>query len=216
MARSWRYQGCALLDECPRRRDRRRPGSAGRSPTRPPEMDQKSADAWRAALKASASKDPAAKTGAIREVMDAANAGSLEPGQALTLLAMLGDLDGAFAQAQLYEPLDFLRRPICSCRRPRPCVPIRGSFPWRASSAWSPTGAPPANGRTFATSRACLMTAASRRPRLSPNYAAPEYARGLLRSTSGGRPECRLWVKSSHSACINCGQSRRSTTLTVV
>ncbi len=116
------------------------------SPTRPPEMDQKSADAWRAALKASASKDPAVKTGAIRAVMEAASAGSLEPGQALTLLAMLGDLDGAFAQAQLYEPLHVSALPYLFLSTTAPMrsdprfIPLARKLGlvtyWRATGHW--------------------------------------------------------------------------------
>ena len=72
---------------------------------RPFGMDQKAVDAWSAALKAGASKETAAKASAIRAVTEAASTSSLGHGPALVLLAMLGDLDGAFAQAQLYEPL---------------------------------------------------------------------------------------------------------------
>jgi tetratricopeptide (TPR) repeat protein len=73
---------------------------------RPSGMDETSVDAWRAALKAIATKDRAAKARAANTVRAAADGGSLSHGEALTLLAMLGDLDGAFAQAQLYVPLD--------------------------------------------------------------------------------------------------------------
>jgi hypothetical protein len=72
---------------------------------RPPGMDQKAIDAWIAALKASISKEPAAKAGAVKAVMEAARTGSVGHGTALTLLAMLGDLDDAFAQAQFYRPV---------------------------------------------------------------------------------------------------------------
>jgi DNA-binding winged helix-turn-helix (wHTH) protein/TolB-like protein len=77
----------------------------------PPEMDQRSVDAWRAALKAAPSKEIAVKTDAGKVVMAAANAGSLGHGEALTLLTMLGDLDDAFAQAQLYVPVNPYRLP---------------------------------------------------------------------------------------------------------
>jgi hypothetical protein len=72
---------------------------------RPSIMDQKAIDAWSATLKVIASNETAAKAGAVKAVTEAASTGSLGRGQALMLLAMLGDLDGAFAQAQLYEPL---------------------------------------------------------------------------------------------------------------
>jgi hypothetical protein len=62
-------------------------------PAARPSGDQKSIDAWSAALKISASKETAANTG------------SLGHGPALMLLAMLGDLDGAFAQARFYKPV---------------------------------------------------------------------------------------------------------------
>jgi DNA-binding winged helix-turn-helix (wHTH) protein/TolB-like protein/tetratricopeptide (TPR) repeat protein len=71
---------------------------------RPSGMNQKAIDAWNATLKVSAVKEPAAKAGAVKVVMEAASTGSLGRGSALMLLAMLGDLDGAFAQAQLYKP----------------------------------------------------------------------------------------------------------------
>jgi hypothetical protein len=67
-------------------------------------MNQAAANAWSAALKAVASQDKTARTGAASLVKATADAGSLARGEALTLLTMLGDLDGAFAQAQLYDP----------------------------------------------------------------------------------------------------------------
>lgn len=73
---------------------------------RPVSMDQKSVDAWTMALKAGASNDSAAKAAAIKQVKEAADTGSLNRGHALTLLAMLGDLNGAFAQADQYRPLN--------------------------------------------------------------------------------------------------------------
>ncbi|HWY64645.1 MAG TPA: winged helix-turn-helix domain-containing protein [Rhizomicrobium sp.] len=70
------------------------------------QTNQRSDDAWRAALMASSSKDAAARVDAVKMVMAAADAGSLNHGDALTLLTMLGDLDDAFAQAQLYRPVN--------------------------------------------------------------------------------------------------------------
>jgi tetratricopeptide (TPR) repeat protein len=67
-------------------------------------MDQTSADAWTVALKAMSSKDPVAKAAAVKQIREASDTGSLTRGHALTLLAMLGDIDGAFAQADLYQP----------------------------------------------------------------------------------------------------------------
>ena len=72
---------------------------------RPTEMDLKALDAYSAALKVSALKEAAAKAGAVKAVMEAVSTGSLGRGTALTLLAMLGDLDGAFAQARYYKPV---------------------------------------------------------------------------------------------------------------
>jgi hypothetical protein len=57
-------------------------------------------------LQAAPTKDGAAKARAARAVIAAAGAGSVSHGEALTLLAMLGDVDDAFAQAQLYAPID--------------------------------------------------------------------------------------------------------------
>jgi len=71
---------------------------------RPRAMDQKSVEAWSSTLKAISSDDAAAKAVAMVQVEEAATAGSINRGEALTLLAMLGDLDDAFAQAQLYRP----------------------------------------------------------------------------------------------------------------
>jgi DNA-binding winged helix-turn-helix (wHTH) protein/TolB-like protein len=69
-------------------------------------MNQKSAGVWRAALTAQASKDQATRAHAIRTIEDAAADASLTRGQALLLLSMLNDVEGAFAQAQFYEPAD--------------------------------------------------------------------------------------------------------------
>ena len=80
--------------------------------TRPVLMDQQSADAWSAALRAIASHDPAARIAAIKQVKEASDAGSLNRGHALTLLSMLGDLDGAFAQAELYQPISSYSPPF--------------------------------------------------------------------------------------------------------
>jgi DNA-binding winged helix-turn-helix (wHTH) protein/TolB-like protein/tetratricopeptide (TPR) repeat protein len=72
--------------------------------TRPLFWDQTAADVWSAALKAMSSKDPVAMAAAVKQVKEASDSGSLSRGHALTLLTMLGDLDGAFAQAELYKP----------------------------------------------------------------------------------------------------------------
>jgi hypothetical protein len=69
-------------------------------------MDQQNADIWIAALKAKASNDPVAKAAAITQVKVAGDAGMLNHGHAMILLTMLDDLDGAFAQADLYQPIN--------------------------------------------------------------------------------------------------------------
>jgi hypothetical protein len=113
---------------------------------RPKESNQTSIDAWRAALKASALNDAPARSDAIKEVTNAANAGSLNHGEALTLLAMLGDLDGAFAQAELYEPVDpsappYLFLPMTApMRSDRRFIPLARKLGlvayWRATGHW--------------------------------------------------------------------------------
>ena len=114
--------------------------------TRPTELNQTSVDAWFAALKASASNDAAARTAAVKEVINAANAGSLSHGETLTLLTMLGDLDGAFAQAELYEPADpsappYLFLPMTAAMRSDPrFMPLARKLGlvayWRATGQW--------------------------------------------------------------------------------
>jgi tetratricopeptide (TPR) repeat protein len=67
---------------------------------RPRGMDHGGVDAWRRVLQAKGKRDPAASA----LVKAAAAKGSLSHGEALTLLAMAGDLEGAFDQARLYQP----------------------------------------------------------------------------------------------------------------
>ena len=69
-------------------------------------MNRTSAEAWRQALTASRSNDESARLRAIQAVKDTAAHGSLIRGEALLLLSMLNDVDGAFEQAQEYEPSD--------------------------------------------------------------------------------------------------------------
>jgi tetratricopeptide (TPR) repeat protein len=68
-------------------------------------MNKKSAEAWQMALVAGASKD-SARSRAIETIASTAADGSLNRGEALLLLSMLNDIEGAFAQAQYYEPAD--------------------------------------------------------------------------------------------------------------
>jgi DNA-binding winged helix-turn-helix (wHTH) protein/TolB-like protein len=72
----------------------------------PAGMDQKAADAWIVALKALSGKDAKAKAQAAKAVLDVADSGSFNHGQAMFILAMLGDLDDAFAQGQNYLPVN--------------------------------------------------------------------------------------------------------------
>jgi DNA-binding winged helix-turn-helix (wHTH) protein/TolB-like protein/tetratricopeptide (TPR) repeat protein len=67
-------------------------------------MNRNSAEIWRLAL--TASNDSSARLRAIRAIKDSATDGSLIHGEALLLLSLLGDVDGAFAQAEEYEPSD--------------------------------------------------------------------------------------------------------------
>ena len=79
---------------------------------RPYSMNQQSADTWIMALKASSSDDPAAKIAAISRVKETVDGGSLSRGHALTLLTMLGDVDGAFAQAEHFQPINTYSPPF--------------------------------------------------------------------------------------------------------
>ena len=113
---------------------------------RPRDFNQTSADAWRAALKAKTMNDTAARTNTVKEVTNAATTGSLSHGEALTLLAMLGDLDDAFAQAELYEPADpsappYLFLPMTAAMRSDPrFMPLARKLGlvayWRATRQW--------------------------------------------------------------------------------
>jgi DNA-binding winged helix-turn-helix (wHTH) protein/TolB-like protein len=113
---------------------------------RPRDMDQVSVDAWRGALMAIASKDAKVRADAIKKVTDATAAGSISAGQALTLLAMLGDLDGAFAQAALYAPADpseppYLFLPTTAAMRSDPrFIQLAAQLGlvayWRATGHW--------------------------------------------------------------------------------
>jgi TolB-like protein len=69
-------------------------------------MNQNSSQVWQMALTAYASKDGAARSRAIEAVKNTAANGSLNRGEALLLLSLFNDVDGAFAQAQFYEPAD--------------------------------------------------------------------------------------------------------------
>jgi hypothetical protein len=113
---------------------------------RPRDLDQVSVDAWRGALKAVASKDTKVRVDAIKKVTDATAAGSISAGQALMLLTMLGDLDGAFAQAELYAPADpseppYLFLPTTAAMRSDPrfmqlAAQLGLLAYWRATGHW--------------------------------------------------------------------------------
>src|SRR4029079_18362624 len=69
-------------------------------------MNRTSAEVWRQALTAYRSNEEAARIHATVAIKDAAEDGSLIRGEALLLLSMLKDVDGAFDQAHDYEPSD--------------------------------------------------------------------------------------------------------------
>jgi TolB-like protein len=72
----------------------------------PPRMNPKSARAWQMALVGHASKSRSARSDAIGAINSASADRSLDGGEALLLLSLLNDIDGAFSQAQHYEPAD--------------------------------------------------------------------------------------------------------------
>ena len=109
-------------------------------------LDEQSAELWTIGLKAATSRDPDVRAAAIQKIKQAGDSGTLERGHALTLLAILGDLDGAFAQANFYQPLDPFSAPYLFIT---PTAPLR-SDPrfmvlarklnfvdyWRATGKW--------------------------------------------------------------------------------
>ena len=70
--------------------------------TRPPDIDAPAAELWRAFLTALKSGRPDDRARAIAALRGAPDKGLLEPGPAMTLLARLGDKDGASAIAEKY------------------------------------------------------------------------------------------------------------------
>ncbi len=72
----------------------------------PSDVDEGSVKVWRAAFGALDGRHPRAKPEAVQLVLAAADSSALSHGRATTLLAMLGDLDDALAQARLYRPPD--------------------------------------------------------------------------------------------------------------
>ena len=135
-------------------------------------MDQKAIDAWSATLKVSGLKEPAAKTGAVKAVIEAASTRSLGRGPALMLLAMLGDLDDAFAQAQLYEPRNpyeppYLFLPTTAAMRYDPrFMPLARKLGfvayWRATGRWPDFCSEP--GLPYDCRREAVKTAAMHPP----------------------------------------------------
>jgi tetratricopeptide (TPR) repeat protein len=109
-------------------------------------MNQKSALVWHAALIAQTSKDEGVRAHAIKGIEDTAAEGSLSRGQALLLLSMLNDVDGAFEQAQYYEPQDpkwapfLFLGPTEGLRFDRRFMPLAVKFGfaayWRSTGQW--------------------------------------------------------------------------------
>jgi DNA-binding winged helix-turn-helix (wHTH) protein/tetratricopeptide (TPR) repeat protein/TolB-like protein len=109
-------------------------------------MNRKSAEVWRLALTAQRSNDNAARLRAIGAINDSAADGSLIHGEALLLLSLLGDADGAFAQAQDYEPSDprwgpfLFLGPTQGMRQDRRFMPLAVKLGfaayWRSTGRW--------------------------------------------------------------------------------
>jgi DNA-binding winged helix-turn-helix (wHTH) protein/TolB-like protein len=114
--------------------------------SRPLYWDETAVDVWIAALKAVSSKDPVAMAAAVKQVKEASDTGSLNRGHALTLLTMLGDLDGAFAQAELYRPNNPYAAPVlflsptAAMRADHRFMPLARKLGyvayWRATGHW--------------------------------------------------------------------------------
>jgi tetratricopeptide (TPR) repeat protein len=114
--------------------------------TRPPNLDQRGLNAWRATLKAIGARGGQSRLQAASMVKMAAKTGSLDAGQALLLLTMLHDLDGAFAEAELYDPSNayapaYLFLPATASMRADPrFMPLSRKLGlveyWRATGNW--------------------------------------------------------------------------------
>jgi tetratricopeptide (TPR) repeat protein len=112
----------------------------------PIRMNQKSAEAWRLALAAHPSATGAAPIHAVKAVKDSAEEGSLSRGEALLLLSMLNDVDGAFAQAAYYLPADPQWGPLLFLEQTRPMrqdrrfigLAVKYGFAayWRSTGQW--------------------------------------------------------------------------------
>jgi TolB-like protein len=105
-------------------------------------MNQKSASVWR--LTITAPKERLAQTRVA--VKETAAEGSLSRGEALLLLSMLDDIDGAFAQAQYYLPSDPQWGPLLFLEPTRPmrrdprfmalAVKLGFASYWRSTDQW--------------------------------------------------------------------------------
>jgi DNA-binding winged helix-turn-helix (wHTH) protein/TolB-like protein/tetratricopeptide (TPR) repeat protein len=69
-------------------------------------MNRKSAEVWRMAITMANANKKTAQLRATTTIRDAAAEGSLSRGEAMLLLSLLRDVDGAFEQAQYYVPSD--------------------------------------------------------------------------------------------------------------
>ena len=153
---------------------------------RPLFIDQTSADAWSTALKAMTSKDPLARATALKQVREASEVRLSTRGHALALLAMLGDLDGAFAQANNYQPNSSYSPPFlflsstAAMRSDRRFMLLARKFGyvayWRATRHWP----------DFCSEPGLPMTVVSRRKKASKSFAIrpPALGQYLLRARS--------------------------------
>lgn len=107
-------------------------------------MNRNSAEVWRLAL--TAGNDSSARLRAIAAIKHSAAEGSLIRGEALLLLSLLNDVDGAFEQAQDYEPSDprwgpfLFLAPTQAMRRDLRFMPLSARLGyaayWRDTGQW--------------------------------------------------------------------------------
>ncbi len=109
-------------------------------------MNQKSAGVWRMALRAHDSKESGPRAQAIEAITSTSSEGSLTRGDALLLMSILNDVDGAFAQAETYLPIDPQFGPLLFLGPTRPmrqdprfmslAVKLGFAAYWRSTDQW--------------------------------------------------------------------------------